>query len=501
MMSKMANKSEVEKKMEKDAFKEVTMKVVRSAWRCPTEDGGWTQVGKGGKVVKVPIVAGGLTGDHFPALEKVEKKEMVGKKEKMVKKGDKVVKKVDKVVKKEEKVGKRVVKKVEKVVKKVDKVVKMEEKVGKRVVKKVVKKEERVMKKEEKVVKKVEKLVKRVEKDLKGEKKVMGGNVGKKRSKKVEVEKLKEVKGVKELKENVKEGRKCCRTEVEKFGGRYLILNVSGKEDKVVRMEVADKILQVDGAVDEEEDGAGTIKGPQRSKTGKFLKGVPQSKSHKFRCNFENCAFSYKNASSLRTHKWRAHGVEERDDGDFEGRKRRCPEPECNLSFKSKDKLFDHLQVKHGKGVEEAGTLRDAAKEVHPEFFHQSKRKVQCDLCEERFAMPKRMKRHLMAKLHGLDGLSADRMIDRMVNGEDHLPAEDVEMEDQEQTAAEQAELEEGVRRMEVSETGLPSCEETENIGFQEVCQSSIVGTPSVSPLVSPAEGELEGLFPTKEAL
>ena len=109
--------------------KEMTMKVVRSAWRCPTEDGGWTRVGKGGKVVKVPIVAGGLTGDHFPALEKVEKpgrqvekekvvkvvkkvlkkvekvekKEMVGKKEKMVKKGGKVVKKVDKVVKKEEK--------------------------------------------------------------------------------------------------------------------------------------------------------------------------------------------------------------------------------------------------------------------------------------------------------------------------------------------------------------------------------------------------------------
>ena len=468
MMSKMANKSEVEKKMEKDAFKEVT-KVVRSAWRCPTEDGGWTQVGKGGKVVKVPIVAGGLTGDHFPALEKVEKP------------------------------GRQVEKK--KMVKKVDKVVKMEEKVGKRVVKKVVKKEERVMKKEEKVVKKVEKLVKRVEKDLKGEKKVMGGNVGKKRSKKVEVEKLKEVKGVKELKENVKEGRKCCRTEVEKFGGRYLILNVSGKEDKVVRIEVADKILQVDGAGDEEEDGAGTIKGPQRSKTGKFLKGVPQSKSHKFRCNFEDCDFSYKNASSLRTHKWRAHGVEERDDGDFEGRKRRCPEPECNLSFKSKDKLFDHLQVKHGKGVEEAGTLRDAAKEVHPEFFHQSKRKVQCDLCEERFAMPKRMKRHLMAKLHGLDGLSADRMIDRMVNGEDHFPAEDVEMEDQEQTAAEQAELEEGVRRMEVSETGLPSCEETENIGFQEVCQSSIVGTPDVSPQVSPARSDLEGLCQGSPAL
>ena len=45
-----------------------------------------------------------------------------------------------------------------------------------------------------------------------------------------------------------------------------------------MRME---KILQVDG--DKEDDGAD--KGLQRGKTGSFLKGVMQSKSHEFRCN------------------------------------------------------------------------------------------------------------------------------------------------------------------------------------------------------------------------
>ena len=170
--------------------------VTKMVWECPTEEmetREWTQVGKGGKAVKVPIVAGGLTGDHFPALEKVEKKEMAGKKEKMVKKTDKVVKKVEK-------------------------------------------KEERVLKK--------------VEKEDKEEKKMKDGKVskvGKKRSKKLEVEKLKEVKEVKELKEKIKQGRKVFRTEVEKIGeknGRCLIFHVSGKQVKEDRME---NLPQLDG--------------------------------------------------------------------------------------------------------------------------------------------------------------------------------------------------------------------------------------------------------------
>ena len=177
--------------------------VTKMVWECPTEEmetREWTQVGKGGKAVKVPIVAGGLTGDHFPALEKVEKKEMAGKKEKMVKKVDKVVKKVGKVVKKVEKTEERVEKKVEK--------------------------------------------------EDKEEKKMKDGKVskvGKKRSKKLEVEKLKEVKEVKELKEKIKQGRKVFRTEVEKIGeknGRCLIFHVSGKQVKEDRME---NLPQLDG--------------------------------------------------------------------------------------------------------------------------------------------------------------------------------------------------------------------------------------------------------------
>ena len=105
----------------------MSSKAAKMVWECPTEDGGWTKVGRGGKAVKVEIVAGGLSADHFPALEKVEKPGRQVEKKKMVKKGDKVVKKVDKVVKKEEKVGKRVVKKLEKVVKNEERVMKNEE--------------------------------------------------------------------------------------------------------------------------------------------------------------------------------------------------------------------------------------------------------------------------------------------------------------------------------------------------------------------------------------